>query len=192
MSVIGTLRFSGTPSRDPHVSPIGVAIERIASASDAAFEAIYRDHYRDVYRYVLVLTRHAEDADDITAETFERAFRAWRRSDGPKGEPLPWLFLVARRIATDRWRRARRVLRQRLNGTVERLPDAQADPETWLWLDAFARVLPERQREVILLRYHRDLSDADIGALMRLSPSGVRSLVARAIATLRSHPEVWR
>jgi RNA polymerase sigma factor (sigma-70 family) len=83
-------------------------------------------------------------------------------------------------------------LRQRLNGTVERLPDAQADPETWLWLDAFARVLPERQREVILLRYHRDLSDADIGALMRLSPSGVRSLVARAIATLRSHPEVWR
>jgi DNA-directed RNA polymerase specialized sigma24 family protein len=51
-------------------------------------------------------------------------------------------------------------------------------------------VLTARQREVLVLRYQRDLTDADIGSVMRLSESGVRSLVARALAILRSHPEL--
>ena len=63
--------------------------------------------------------------------------------------------------------------------------------EFWDWLDRLARILPERQREVIFLRYQRDLSDEDIGEILGLSASGVRTLVARALSGLRSHPELW-
>jgi RNA polymerase sigma factor (sigma-70 family) len=102
------------------------------------------------------------------------------------------LLLTARRIATDRWRRAHRMLAI-LGSQRPGAPVAESGAqrtEFWLWFDAVARVLPPRQREVLLLRYQRDLTDAEVGAIMSLSPSGVRSLVARAIATLRQHPEL--
>lgn len=63
--------------------------------------------------------------------------------------------------------------------------------EALAWLDTLAHVLPSRQREALVLRYQGDLTDAEIGLVMGLSESGVRSLVARGIATLRNHPEVW-
>jgi len=157
------------------------------SAVVADFEVLYRRHYRDVYRFALGLTRSNDDAGDIAGETFERAFRAWSAGALTPERPLSWLLLTARRIATDRWRRARRLasLLQRGRG---RPADGAGEGRTefWLWFDAVARILSDRQREVLLLRYQRDLTDADIAHILGISESGVRSLVARAIAVLRA------
>jgi RNA polymerase sigma factor (sigma-70 family) len=74
-------------------------------------------------------------------------------------------------------------------------PVDQADTgraEFWLWFERFARELPARQREVLILRYQRDLDDPQIGEILGISASAVRSLVARACATLRRNPEIWR
>lgn len=153
------------------------------------FDRMYAAHYRDVYRYILGLTRSAVDAEDITADTFERAFRHW--SDVPD-RPVPWLLLTARRIATDRWRRARRLasLMVGRRSNSRSTPGTFADSEFASWFESLANVLTARQREVLVLRYQRDLTDADIGSVMGLSESGVRSLLARALAVLRSHPEL--
>ena len=163
------------------------------AAAAETFETVYLRHYRDVHRYLLGLTRSVDDADEIAAETFERALRAW--TSAPPSKPLPWLLLTARRIATDRWRRARRAAQilVSLVGLVGRGADAgQTRTEFWLWFDALAAVLTDRQREVLLLRYERDLTDTDIAAVMGITESGVRSLVARSLAVLRRHPELWR
>ena len=165
-----------------------VAVQAAKPVRAVGFERLYAASYRDVYRYVLGLTRSAVDAEDITADTFERAFQHW--ADLPD-RPIPWLLLTARRIATDRWRRARRLgqlLRSRRPPGSDLAPDA--DPDFTAWFDSVALVLTARQREVLILRYQRDLTDADIGTVMGLSESGVRSLAARAIAVLRSHPEL--
>jgi RNA polymerase sigma factor (sigma-70 family) len=153
------------------------------------FEEVYQRHSGDVFRYALVLTRDSDEANDVTSETFARALRAWRNGSEPDGPPLPWLLTVAHNIATDGWRRARRALSRATEPTA---PSDTARLEAVLWLQSVSAILPARQREVIALRYHRELTDADIGAVMGLSESGVRSLVARAIETLRKHPEVWR
>ena len=63
--------------------------------------------------------------------------------------------------------------------------------EFWLWLDALSRALPARQRDVIFLRYQQDLSDEDIGEVLGLSASGVRTLASRAFSGLRHHPDLW-
>jgi RNA polymerase sigma-70 factor (ECF subfamily) len=153
------------------------------------FEDLFDRDYLDVFRYALVLTINREDAEDVAAETFARAWSAFRRHREPEGQPLPWLFTIARNIATDWWRRLSR-------RAAHVLPHSDGDSrdavESLLWLESLVRALPPRQREVIALRYHRDLSDREIGRVMGLSESGVRSLVARAIQTLRQHPEVWR
>lgn len=156
----------------------------------AGFERMYLSHYRAVYRYVLGLTRSVHETEDIVAETFERALRASITGTPAPARELPWLLVTARRVATDRWRRARRFASLRWSPAARDPGSDGGETEFWLWFDALAGVLPERQREVLLLRYQRDLSDADIASVMGLSSSGVRSLVARALETLRAHPEL--
>ena len=180
----------------------------VLDARVTSFEALYEAHYRDVSRHVILTTGGRDDVEEIVAETFARAFSAWRSGHGPAGRPLPWLLVIARRISTDRWRRRRIIAwlplsdsgRSNANDWDRRLtteiesggPDKAAGvAEFWLWLDALSRALPARQRDVIFLRYQRDLSDEDIGEVLGLSASGVRTLASRAISGLRKHPELW-
>ena len=162
---------------------------RAVEVSDETFEALYRQRYRDVYRYVLLMLRSADEAEDVTGEAFQRAYAAWGSGHGPTGAQFPWLLLIARHIVIDRTRRRRLIL-----GPADE-PSAGADTgrtEFWLWFDRFARELPARQREVLILRYQRDLDDESIGEILGLSASGVRSLSARACEALRRNPEIWR
>ena len=179
-------------------------LERVGSArppaeadeSARSFEALYRQRHRDVYRYALLMLRSAEDAEDVTAEAFQRAYTAWLSGHGPAGQALPWLLLITRRLVIDKVRRRRLLSWLPLAGLHSASePAADADTgrtEFWLWFDRFARELPARQREALILRYQRDLDDESIGEILGLSASGVRSLVARACETLRRNPEIWR
>lgn len=182
-------------SIESQAAPAQGTLERVETA--ASFEAIYNAHYRDVYRYVLLNLRGSDDADDLTSDTFDRAFGAWRSGHGPSGRPLPWLLLIARRILVDRWRRERllRWIPLSRPGRMAMDPadtdDASGRAEFWLWLDQLAATLPDRQRQVVFLRYRRDLTDAEVGEILGLSASGVRTLASRALAALRSHPELW-
>ena len=167
-----------------------------AVAQPASIEVVYVRHYRAVYAYMLAFTRSADEADDLAAETFARAVRSWDSRPPARGAELPWLLLTARRLATDRWRRARRQASIALGGRsagaggVAAAGAGEARTEFWLWFDAVSEVLSARQREVLLLRYQRDLSDEDIGRVMGISASGVRSAASRALAILREHPEL--
>jgi RNA polymerase sigma factor (sigma-70 family) len=167
-----------------------------AAVEDEAFESLYRARYRDVFRYSLLMLRSSEDAEDVAAEAFHRAYAAWQSGHGPTGQPLPWLLLIARRLVIDKTRRRRLISWLPLGGlNPAHEPMDPADTgrtEFWLWFERFARELPDRQREVMILRYQRDLDDESIGAILGLSASGVRSLVSRACATLRRNPEIWR
>lgn len=159
--------------------------------TDEAFERVYRAAWSPVFRYSLALVRDLDDAADIAAETFGRAYVAWRAGKGPSAEPLPWLFLIARRIFIDHERRHRLVRWLRLPSAAGTPSD---DPlyrsELWLWFGQLCDVLPTRQREAVVLRYGFDQSDAVIGHLMGISPGGVRTLVSRALSQMRSDLEV--
>ena len=98
----------------------------LLDARARSFEAVYEAHYRDVSRHVILTTRGRDDVEEIVAETFARAFAAWRSGHGPAGRPLPWLLVIARRIATDRWRRRRFI-------AWLPLPDSEADGRRLGW-----------------------------------------------------------
>src|SRR5262245_53847680 len=148
------------------------------NAQASSFEDVYNAHYRNVFRHTMLTTRGRDDVEEIVAETFARAFAAWRAGQGPAGRALPWLLVIARRIATDRWRRRRLIawlpLPDSVRPTTFRGREASGAPEPesqdrgaqvtefWMWLDALSRALPSRQRDVIFLRYQRDLTDMEI------------------------------
>jgi RNA polymerase sigma factor (sigma-70 family) len=160
---------------------------------EPTFEDVYQAHERDVLRYAALMLRDPDDAADVTAEAFARAWDAWNDDRRPAGRPLPWLLVIARRLIVDGWRRRRRIAWLPIADRDELVaPDRLVESEFWLWLDDLAAALPPRQREVLYLRYRRDLADTEIGDVMGLSASGVRSLLARAIRSLREHPELLR
>ena len=156
---------------------------------------VQRTYYRmwaDVFRYALLLLRHREDAEDVAAEAFRRALEACDDGHGPKGDVLPWLFVITRRIVIDRRRRHRLIGWLPLASVSEPSdPDeAMRRSEVWIWFEQLCRALPEAQREALILRYQFDMSDAEAASVMGISVGSVRTRVSRGLATLRQKPEV--
>ena len=78
------------------------------NSTGPSFTETAQRHLDGVRRYLVQMVRHPHLADDLTSETFERAFRQWSTYDPAKGPPLPWLLTIARRIALDHFRSERR------------------------------------------------------------------------------------
>src|SRR3954467_3096226 len=79
-----------------------------AAARAPSFAEAAERHLDDVYRYLLVFTRDAAVAEDLAAETFERALRVWRRFDPARSSARTWLCTIARTTALDHFRSEQR------------------------------------------------------------------------------------
>ena len=155
------------------------------------FEQLYLDAWPRLYRYTWLLVRNHEDAEDTAAEAVRRAYGAWLSGHGPQGDSLAWLFLIARRVVIDRHRRnpIKWLSLASTSEPADRRNHFESTEEE-LWFEQLRTFLTPRQHEALLLRYLFDLSDQQIGKLMGLSDGGVRTNIARAVASLRTHPEV--
>ena len=171
-------------------------LKRVDAGQDVlTVEEAFQTHYEAIWRYAALMTQSRADADDVSSEVFERAVAADRAGTRPELGWLPWLLLVARRKIVSRWRRRRLIRFIPILAGQPNLRDGQAhldDAELRIWLDQMTKTLPARQREALFLRFIDDLDDRAIGHVLGISASGVRSLRARAIATLRQHEELWR
>ncbi len=123
-------------------------------------------------------------AEDVTAEAFARLYRHWDDVE----EPLRYLRRSVRSLVVDELRRsdvARRHLHQVVADEVARdrpLEEAVADREQ---LSTALRRLAPRQREVVVLRYGLDLSEADVARRMGVTAGTVKSSASRALTSLR-------
>src|SRR6478735_6573134 len=76
----------------------------VAEGEVTSFESVAERHLDDVHAYLVYLTRSREVAEELTAETFERALRQWRRFDPRRGSARTWLCQLARTTALDYFR----------------------------------------------------------------------------------------
>jgi len=155
---------------------------------DAAFAALYEAHYRAIFRYVLV-ARGPSNAEDLVAETFQKAYIAWRGDALAITSPIGWLLTIARRTVIDAARRDRRRPSQRLGDHEPVAPDVLRARETWMWFDAVTRDLPEHARQALYMRYAGGLSAEEIGTVLGLSASGVRTAIGRALVVIRQREQ---
>ena len=164
-------------------------VRRLQLGDTDAFGCLYLRYFDRIYGYVRMTLRDAHDAEDATQDVFAQAYRALPRFE-LRGQPVRgWLFRVARNVAIDRMRRRR---------THPEAPmdlDGHAEaPTTGEAADAFAhdglldqvRLLPDAQREVVVLRYAMEFTFPEIAAVTGRSPAAVRQMHQRALATLRT------
>jgi RNA polymerase sigma-70 factor (ECF subfamily) len=157
------------------------------TAAWARFEELYRSSRDDLYAYVRTLLRDEAAAEDVTALAFERAYRRRRTFDRRRGEERAWLFGIARNAALDELRRRRRLATLLTEPTDETLaPDDGA--EVALRRTAVRTALAEmsaRDRELIALKFHAGLSNAEIARVIGVSESNAGTMLHRAMAKLR-------
>ena len=142
-------------------------------------------HLDDVYRYILYLTRDPQAAEDLTAETFERALRLWHRFDPKRGSERTWLCQVARTTALDHLRAEERRLRR--EERFASLADRYDEPDEQVvspWLRSALAALSAAEREVIALRVILDLDAAAAGRVLGISPSACTTRLSRALQKL--------
>ncbi|WP_329460219.1 SigE family RNA polymerase sigma factor [Streptomyces sp. NBC_01497] len=137
-----------------------------------------------LFRVALVLTGNREAAEDLVQETLERAYRKWRTIAAQEA-PEAYVRRIMVNLANDRWRRFRRTEPYQDGGDRAAPGDEYGQVDTRDQLIRAIQGLPMRMRTVVVLRYFHDLSDTEIAADLRISPSTVRSQLARGIEKLR-------
>jgi RNA polymerase sigma factor (sigma-70 family) len=153
-----------------------------------AFEALYRGCHADVHGYAVSLLGDRSSAEDVTALAFERLYRARSRLDGARGTPRAWLFAIARNAALDELRRRRRQPRAIPDADPAGEEDSRVaieQAERRATVAAALAKLPLRERELVLLKFHGQLSNREIARVLGISESNAGTRVHRALTRLR-------
>src|SRR5438477_10108450 len=160
----------------------GTAI--LPAPTDTVLGSAFQENAAKIYRFIYAKVGNREAAEDLTSEVFLKATR-WLAQDRSADSIRAWLYTVARGTIADYWRA------QSQHPTVPlEDPDAvlfcgrEAPQEVrrtreraWRILDA----LPEREREVLRLRFLHGYTAVEIGQALGLTPGNVRILQMRAL-----------
>jgi RNA polymerase sigma-70 factor, ECF subfamily len=158
------------------------------TAATEGFAELYERTFPRVYAYVASLLRDRAVAEDVTAQTFERAYRKRGSYRASRGSMDAWLFGIARNAALDELRTRKR--RATLEGDPEdsgaRTPEDHA--ELALRREAVRAALASldgQERDLIALKFAGGLSNGEIARVLRMSESNVGTRLHRTITKLR-------
>ena len=156
----------------------------------ADFEAFYRSNVRMVYALMLARTTNAAAAEDLTQETFLRAWRrfhdlARRETAGQRA----WLVRTARNLLVDEWRRE--TVRARGHGESA---GRSADPgarDLRLDLSRALAALDDGDREMVIMRYLEEMNSREIGEAVGMPEGTVRRRLAKCRRLLAQRLQQW-
>ena len=162
-----------------------MALDAQPAAVTASFEALYRGSADAVFAYAASLLRDRSAAEEVTAAAFERAFRKQRSFDPRRGTQRAWLFGIARNAALDELRRRKRAATLVDDPAAEETLAADEDLERRATVRAALAALEPADRELIALKFHAGLGNAEIAAVLGISASNAGTRVHRALNQLR-------
>ena len=159
--------------------------------ADDPFETVVEAHHAEIRRYLARVTRRAPEADDLTQETFLRAYRSWRGL--PAGANVrAWLFAIATNLSRNHFRGEKRRSRahESIKATVTERGRDSSDG-TVVFTEALAAVehvvvsLPFKQRSAFVLRKIHELDYEAIGTALGCSSDAARAHVFQALRKIR-------
>src|SRR5712671_6461303 len=158
--------------------------DRRRSTDVTTFSQAAESHLDDVYGYLVWFTGDRFAAEDLAAETFERALRLWHRFDPRRGSARTWLCQVARTVALDHFRsERRRTRREQLASVPERFEEQFAEGLSHDLKLALA-ILTAGEREVVALRVVLDFDAVTAANVLGISPTNCTTRLNRALKKL--------
>lgn len=170
-----------------------IALIEAAKTDPAAFGELYKKYVERIYNYIFYRTGSAKDAEDLTGKVF---FKAMNHIQGYKHMGLPfsaWLYRIAHNLVANYHRdrsRTKEISLDHIPGQV--LPQLELQPEPRIVrsqevevLLATIRDLAPNRQELLILKFVDQLSNAEIGQIMRKSEGAIKSLYHRTLLELR-------
>ena len=178
-------------------------IERLKKGDAGAFETLVAERSGEIYGLLYRLTENAEEARDLTQETFLRAFQNIGHFRG-EADLRTWIYRIAINQARNRWRWWRRRRRdstvsldstqgpygQPLNATLRAERDEDPEQKTLARereraLKAALRTLGRAYRETVVLRDIEGFSYEEIAVMLEINIGTVKSRLSRGREELR-------
>ncbi len=162
-----------------------VADRSLPPDRDEAVTALFHAHWTSLVRLARLLVHDTETAEDVVQDAFAHLHRRW----GSLHDPDAALFYLRASVANG----SRNQLRGRRTARLRIVPERLAQPsaetavlerEEHRAVLAGLAELPWRQKQVLVLRYYVDLSEAQIAIALGISPGAVKSHASRGIAAL--------
>lgn len=185
-----------SPNPQPQDGPEPELLLRARAGDPEAFASLYNDHRADVFRFIRSRTRDRHLAEDLTQETFIRAMRAFADFSWRGTNVRAWLYTIARNLMIDAGRARSRRPEVVVGEIFELVPreTVAAGPEEVLFhggpasdlaAEAIA-CLPERQRQVVELRFLTELSVPETAAVLGDTSAAVRARTHTAMRRMRT------
>jgi RNA polymerase sigma-70 factor (ECF subfamily) len=160
--------------------------------ADTGFEAIVASHHAEIHRYLRRIVARAGEAEDLSQETFLRAYRAW--SGMPRDANLrAWLYAIATNVYRNHARSERRRRLAHATVRVTRREVDLDDPEAEVvagqvrtMAEEAIRRLPFKQRVAFTLRKLHELDYEIIGQSLDCSAESARAHVFQALRKIRT------
>lgn len=169
-------------------------IKRLLQPAQAVdWEAVYAEQLPRVYNFFRYRLDDPALAEDLTATTFEKAWRHRQRYRRDLGAFSTWLFTIARNVARDHFRRPlnEAPLEEAGGLAAEGSPDEAFEQHSEAQrLAELLAGLPERERELVALKYGAGLTNRQIAQQTGLSESNVGTLLNRIVIKLRNKWEI--
>jgi RNA polymerase sigma-70 factor (ECF subfamily) len=163
-----------------------------AAVAEPIFEKYYRAELPRVYNFFRYRFGDDQCAEDLTSETFEKAWRNRHRYRNDLAAFSTWLFTIARRVALDHYRKRsyeiplEEIFNVSSDELVEDINQHSADIAH---LSVLLARLADRERELVALKYGAELTNRAIARISGLSESNVGVILHRTIQHLRSEWE---
>lgn len=180
-----TLSFRRQSRKAEHTKPIVDA---------EAFGRLYARSHVAVFRYIYGLHGGPQaDVEDLTAETFTRAWKARKRFTGPEEVAIYWLFRIARNLVIDSFRKSARQ-KDPVEIDLETIQAPNLDPEREVLREEQRQVLlsllqglPRDHREMVVLRYFLGWRVKDIGKYLDVPENTISVTLRRILKRIRQN-----
>lgn len=155
------------------------------------FERLYCEHAQALFGFLTYRTGDRGLAEDLLADTFERALRAQRRFDPRRGSEKTWLYAIALNLLRDHARRSAAESRalERVGVSADPLPSELERVGERDEVQRLLGALSGEECETVALRFGADLTVPEIARLLRQRRTTVESRLYRALRKLRDETE---
>jgi RNA polymerase sigma-70 factor (ECF subfamily) len=171
------------------IPDLSALVMRAKKGDTEAFGDIYDALVKPVYRYIYYRV-DAQIAEDLTEETFLKAWQNLKKYKQRKHPFSSWVFKIAHNLVCDYYRK---------NQTISEIDENIPDPQNFLQpshtitikfnqiqLRKAIKKLPENSQQVIILKYINELDNPSIAKTIGKSEGAVRTIQFRALQQLRS------
>ncbi|MFQ5381238.1 MAG: RNA polymerase sigma factor, partial [Dehalococcoidia bacterium] len=170
---------------DDDLEPPTGSIAAINHRDPESWHALFSAEMPAIYRYALSRVGNPSDAEDLTSQVFEEAWKSASSLEDRGIPPRGWLFGIARNVVGSHRRRLfRRPPELNIEAYEAAADDPALAPEAMDLANAIGR-LPRSQAEVVTLRFLHGLSLQETAEALSTTVDGVKGRQARALASLR-------